>query len=47
VDVVLAVVGVVIVDDELYVIHVQTSGCHVCRHQNTCGPVPENKTKMF
>ena len=34
VDVVLAVVRVVVVDDELDVVHVQATGRDVCRHKN-------------
>ena len=34
VDVVLTVVGVVIVDDKLDIIHVKTSGINICGHQD-------------
>ncbi len=37
VDVILAVVGIVVVDDKLDVVHVQTAGSHVSGHQNTRG----------
>jgi hypothetical protein len=40
VDVVLAVVGIIVVDDKLDVVHVQTAGRHVCGHQNTRGSGP-------
>ena len=44
VDVVLTVVGVVIVDDKLDIIHVKTSGINICGHQDasavTKDPVP-------
>ena len=47
VDVVLAVVGVVVVDDELDIVHVQPTGSYVCGHQDVGGPGPEvNKVKF-
>ena len=47
VDVVLAVVGVVVVDDELDIVHVQPTGSNVSGHQDIRGPGPEvNKAKF-
>jgi hypothetical protein len=37
VDVILAVVGIIVVDDKLDVVHVQAAGSHVSGHQNTRG----------
>jgi hypothetical protein len=39
-DVVLAVVRVVVVDDKLDVVHVQAAGRHIRSYQNTCGSRP-------
>lgn len=40
-NVILAVVGVIVVDDKLDIVNVQAAGRHVSCHQDTCGPGPE------
>lgn len=45
-DVVLAVVGVVVVDHELDVIHIQATSSHVRGYENTGGSGPGTKQNL-
>jgi hypothetical protein len=50
VNVVFGVVGVVVVDDKLDVVHVETSGCNICGNQDGCATslkFVENPVSLF